>query len=97
MGLWVIALSWSAGQLTDGFIPDVMLPALGGRAVDAKALVQAGLWEVVDGGWIFHDFADYNPSRKDFEDRQERDRNRKAAAREALRVKRQSERNEVGR
>ena len=63
MGLWVVAGSWSADQLTDGFIPTDMLAALGGRPADAQKLVAAGLWEKTDGGWQFHDWAVHQPSR----------------------------------
>lgn len=61
--LWVTALSWCSDQLTDGDVPLVVLPMLGGRPADARDLVTAGLWEVTDRGWMFHDWADYQPTR----------------------------------
>jgi len=61
--LWVRAGAWSAQQLTDGFIPEHMVSALGGKPSDAKRLVDADLWEIKDGGYLFHDWLDYQPSR----------------------------------
>ena len=63
IGLWVTAGSWCAQQLTDGAVPRHVLGTLGGRARDASDLVRVGLWEVADGGWLFHDWAEYQPSR----------------------------------
>jgi len=42
MGLWVIAGSWCAQQLTNGVVPTHMLALLGGSAKDAKG---QPLWE----------------------------------------------------
>jgi hypothetical protein len=57
MGVWVLAGSWAADNLTDGFIPTTVLPRWGTRA-DANKLVTAGLWHTdeQDGekGWRFH-------------------------------------------
>jgi hypothetical protein len=52
-GLWVRSGSWSAQQLTDGFIPGHMVPLLG-TAAQAARLVKVGLWLEVDGGFQFH-------------------------------------------
>lgn len=82
MGLWVVAGSWCGDQLTDGLVPRDMLAALGGRPADAKALVDAGLWEAVDGGWRFHDWAGQNPTRSDVEATRDRERERKREWRE---------------
>jgi hypothetical protein len=61
--LWTTAGSWASGQLTDGFIPTAVLPALDGTRREATALVEAGLWEEAEGGWLFHDWADFQPTR----------------------------------
>lgn len=59
MGLWVLAGTWCAGQLSDGFIPEAMVKRLDpdeykGRAA---ALVRAGFWEECEEngeeGWRF--------------------------------------------
>lgn len=79
LGLWVRAGSWACQQLTDGFIPLAMVPALGGSDADAEALTAAGLWHEVAGGWEFHDWDEYQePSEKVKE--------RRAAARERMRA-----------
>jgi hypothetical protein len=64
-GLYVLALSWSGHELTDGFIPTAQVARLAGRKVSpiVRALVAAGLWDVVEGGYRIHDFLEYNPSR----------------------------------
>lgn len=67
LGLWVRAGSWSMQQLSDGFVPASMVTALGGGHKDAKALIHAGLWHQVDGGFQFHDWAEYQPTRAEVE------------------------------
>ena len=64
MGLWVRAGSWSMQQLSDGFVPAPMVLALGGATADAEALVAAGLWEMAADGYLFHDWAEYQPTRE---------------------------------
>lgn len=60
-GLWVTAGSWCASQETDGAVPRHVLATLGGRAVDAAALVDAGLWATTRQGWRFHDWSQFQP------------------------------------
>jgi len=65
MGLWIRAGSWSSAQLTDGFIPTHMANAMANAMAnpcDQDALVEAGLWDEVDGGFQFHDWAEFQPS-----------------------------------
>lgn len=68
IALWVLAGSWAAQQLTDGHVPRSALKALRAQPAAARELVNAGLWEVVDeasgGGWRFHDWADFQPTRE---------------------------------
>lgn len=59
LALWVRAGSWSCQQLTDGFIPEPALTMLGGAKKSADELVRVGYWDATDGGWLFHDWADY--------------------------------------
>ncbi|SMY01305.1 hypothetical protein BSP239C_03211 [Brevibacterium sp. 239c] len=64
MGLWVRAGSWSAAQLTDGFVPIHMANAMANgmaKECGADALVMAGLWDEVDGGFQFHDWSEFQP------------------------------------
>jgi hypothetical protein len=44
MGLWVLAGSWCADNLTDGHVPRYMLTEWGATRRQAEALVSAGLW-----------------------------------------------------
>ena len=81
-GLWAIAGSWVAGQETDGFVPDYMIKAWGPTPKTIEALVDVDLWDRTDGGYQFHRWLDYNPSKAD----SERDR---AAARERKRASRE--------
>lgn len=64
--LWVRAGAWCAQQLTDGHVPAYMIPSLGSKR-DAGKLVEVGLWERVEGGYVFHDWADYQQSRAEVE------------------------------
>jgi len=59
--LWVTSLSWCMDQLTDGHVPTEMLRVLDGTKRDANDLVRVGLWEAAEGGYVFHDWADYQP------------------------------------
>lgn len=61
IGFWVRALSYSCQQLTDGFIPTMMVTALGDYGL-AERLVDVGLWDEVDGGFQFHQWNEYQPS-----------------------------------
>lgn len=79
MGVWVLAGSWSADNLTDGFIPDDVATRWGTRH-DFTALVSAGLWiEATSGserGWQFVNWGEFQPVKADIE----RERAQKAEA-----------------
>nr|DAN96755.1 MAG TPA: replisome organizer [Caudoviricetes sp.] len=53
LGLWVLAESWCARMLTDGFVPDYVAASLAPRR-----LVSAGLWRPGEKddekGWLEH-------------------------------------------
>lgn len=79
--LWVSALSYCACYETDGHISTHTLPTLypnKHRARAISALVKSGLWEPVNGGYVFHDWEHYQPTkaRKDAERKDKRDRMR---------------------
>lgn len=63
LGLWVRAGSWAGAQLTDGYVPDTIVKALDGTRTDTTRLVQAGLWGRVEGGYQFHEWHEYQPTR----------------------------------
>jgi hypothetical protein len=62
--LWLFALCWCNQQESDGHVPATMLRVLGASPKVAAELVAAGLWEVVEDGWQFHDYLNYQPSRE---------------------------------
>lgn len=66
-GLHSLAISWSASELTDGFIPTLQVHRLAGKDTSSleRALVDVGLWEEVANGYYIHDFLDYNPCREE--------------------------------
>lgn len=75
IGLWTLAGNWSARNLTDGSIPAHMLAEFGATKADATHLVTAGLWHAHGhdcdgctqpdlGGYQFHDWSDYQPTRE---------------------------------
>ena len=73
MALYLSGLIYSNTNLTDGYIPDVMLPALCGLAYQtpgkkvAGMLVDLNLWERVPGGYKIHDFLTFNKSKQEIE------------------------------
>jgi len=74
LALHVAATCYCARYLTDGFVPSAMMNRLlcfDGINVDSNAvttklltdkLVEVGLFELSDGGYMVHDYLKYNPS-----------------------------------
>lgn len=63
--LYICGLTYANRQLTDGFIPDAIVPrltGLKGSAALAKRLVDASLWELAEGGYQIHDYLNYQPA-----------------------------------
>src|SRR5688572_14119564 len=65
LALWMLAHSWATYQRTDGEVPERVPRMLTGWSPPrsrraAGALVRVGLWEVIAGGWTFHDWSDHN-------------------------------------
>lgn len=89
LGLWMLAGSWCADNLTDGFVPDDVLPRWGARGFDvwaqADRLVEAGLWSrdsrEGEEGHLFHGWEDYQPTRAQVEANRAAARERMANAR----------------
>lgn len=84
--LWVSALSYCACYETDGHVPSKILSILcpnKRRDRVVSALVKSGLWKPIDGGYVFHDWEHYQPTkaRKDAERKDKRDRMRALRAR----------------
>lgn len=63
LGLWHVAASYSARFLTDGYVPAPHVETHASKRLIAK-MVGVGLFSQVEGGYLLHDWLDYNPSRK---------------------------------
>jgi len=77
--LYICGLTYCNRYLTDGFIPAQavrLLADLDDPEEQAAALVNAGLWEVTDGGYMVHDFLDWNPSAEEVRSEREAARER---------------------
>ncbi|RPH75613.1 hypothetical protein EHM76_01250 [bacterium] len=85
-GLWAKAGSWSADQLTDGFVPNKILKHLGGKVRVAEQLVTAKLWEKVEDGYQFHDWKQHQPTKTQVLERRDKTREKVRKFRERNRV-----------
>jgi hypothetical protein len=74
--LWMRAACWSQKTGSKGYVPREMLESIAQKSAPVRRLealanelvmaraggvYAAGLWEVTEGGWVFHDWADYQP------------------------------------
>jgi hypothetical protein len=82
LGVWTFWWSWCLddAELT-GAVPADELGTQDAKA--AKLLVAVGLWDVVAGGYAFHDFDQYNPTSEQVAAKRAADRERVAAKRAA--------------
>ncbi len=87
LAVWLLCGTASARSLTDGVVTPAMLArsclllSARDRARGAAALVRVGLWHEVDGGWSFHDWHKYQPTRANVEAERECARERMANVR----------------
>ena len=80
LGTWVFWWSWCLdGEDLTGVVPADELSRDDDRC--APLLVSVGLWEPIPGGYRFHNFNRYNPTREQVDARRERDRSRRASER----------------
>jgi hypothetical protein len=91
--LWTTAGSWSADNLTDGVVPDYMLSVLDGTLKEAAELVRVGLWEVIKGGWVFHQWNEEGrqPTRESVERERAAAKERQRRARDKARESRRDD------
>jgi hypothetical protein len=55
--VWQCGIAWTVLHGTDGVIPEMALPFIHARKVDAERLVAVGLWHVYpEGGWLVNGF-----------------------------------------
>ena len=62
LGVWMSAACYCARFLTDGFVPAAVADGFNQPRILTK-LVEVGLVDKVDGGYLLHDWLDYNPPR----------------------------------
>ena len=63
--LYVCGLTYCGRYLTDGWIPEGQVRKLADiddATAQAQRLVDVGLWERVDDGYLVHDYLEYNPT-----------------------------------
>jgi hypothetical protein len=69
VALWTRAGSWSARNLTEGFVPAGLPARLCGDPDTAVAdLLRRGVWLRASGGYRFHDWLQWQPSKEHVED-----------------------------
>jgi len=60
--VYVSGLCYAARYLTDGFVPETIALRFAGSSPEVLAnLVECSLWDRVNGGYLIHDFLEYNP------------------------------------
>ena len=90
VGLWTLAGTYCARQLTDGVISHKRVGMLGGTDSLVAELVGAGLWVAVEEGYEFHDWTAYQPTRQEVEAKREGARERQRKHRRNVNVTRDS-------
>lgn len=81
--LWARAGSWAAGQLTDGFIPDHVLPLLRAKPRHVSELKTLNLWLKTDGGYTFQGWSEHQQTKDDVENMRKANRERQRRYRAA--------------
>lgn len=80
LGWYTASLLYSARHLTDGKLTPAIVDELRVPKVGERALIEVGLWKVVDkrkGAIVIHDWNDWNPSAADVLEKRKQDRERK--------------------
>ena len=84
LGLWAVAGSHCMAYLTDGYVEPWFIQSWPRGEELAARLVDADLWDThPDGGWQFHDWDQYQPTKAQVEEEREKERERKAKWRES--------------
>lgn len=93
--LWFRALVYTNQHKLDGFVPSKRIPDLMKRhrltTKAVKTLVEVGLWDEVDDGFLFHNFAKHNKNAEQRADLAQANRDKVAAFRERKRQEEGSE------
>jgi hypothetical protein len=91
VGLWARSGAWSMQQLTDGFVPDHVLRALG-TPKERRTLVEVSLWVEVEGGITFKNWEERQPTKIQVEAARQAAAERQRHARERSKSQRESRR-----
>lgn len=76
VGLWLLCGTYCARHLTDGFVNTRRVQKMGGTDELVRALLETGLWDEVEGGYQFHDWGEYQPTKAKTEAEREASRER---------------------
>jgi hypothetical protein len=88
MGLWVVAGAYASQYLTEGFVPGWYVDSWPSGKKLAARLVDAGLWETTEGGWMFHQWGERQPTKEQVEADRAKTRERQQRWRDAKRDER---------
>lgn len=91
IGLWVRSGAWSMQQLTDGFVPNHVLRALG-TPKERRTLVEVSLWDEAEGGITFRNWDERQPTKIQVEAARQAAAERQRHARERAKSQRESRR-----
>lgn len=79
--LWFCGICYCREHLTDGFLPKPVVPTLALNLPNpwrhATKLVEVRLWEDTVGGYLVHDFLDWNPSKSEVMSQRDKERDKK--------------------
>ncbi|MCV7358507.1 hypothetical protein [Mycolicibacterium fluoranthenivorans] len=84
IGLWTLTGSWSAKELTDGHIPAEVVEEFGGTPKIVDLLVDSGLWERVEDGVQFSNWAKWQKTKQQVVDFRAAEAERKRKQRERI-------------
>ena len=82
IGLWTLAGAFCARELTDGFVPDYMIPELWSTPKIADELVRVGMWERVENGYKFVHWSEFQPTSDEVKSKRQNESERKRRWRE---------------
>lgn len=73
LGLHVLGIGYCDRMRSDGYIPDAIVPRIGGTSCKAALaeLVRVGFWETTDGGYQIHDYLDWQDSASELDAKRE--------------------------
>lgn len=73
--LYIEGLCYANQYLTDGFLAQAVVKRLDGDSAHLE-LVDAGLWDIADGGMQIHDYCEHQSSRADVQAKKDAERER---------------------